>query len=47
MMHWVTINYFDPTLKEWRSVTLLPRELRKELAWRMYLGYQCFSIVNH
>jgi hypothetical protein len=46
-MKWVTLNYYDPDLKEWRSIVLLPRQLKKEMAWKMYLGYQCFRIVNH
>lgn len=46
-MKWVTLSYYDSQIQGWKTSMVLDRELKKELAWRMYLGYEYFRIVNH
>lgn len=43
---YVTLRTWDPIAGEWVMATFLPRELRKELAWKIYLGHQYFKISS-
>lgn len=43
-MTFLTLRSWDPGANEWTNSTILPRELHKTLAWKLYLGHNYFRI---